>query len=304
MTLSKEIKAAIFVLSTIFLFIFGFNFLKGSSILDKQKTVYAVYDEVDGLLVGANVMINGLSIGNVTDLNFLPNSTKIVVTLKIKDKINFSSNSSATIYETGVLGGLAIAIEPIFQQGMIVKSGDTLNSNIRPGLTELINRQIEPLQRKLESTLTSVDSIFSGASYVLNKETQNDIKESLNILTSAVKAINNSSLIIEKTLTEKNSQINNSIDNIESITANLSNVSKELNDFGLANVLSNLEKSVDGINLIVTNLNSNNSSLGKLISNDEVYNNLNLSIENLNLLINDIKTNPKKYVHFSVFGRK
>ena len=304
MNLSKEIKAAIFVLSTIFLFIFGFNFLKGSSILDKQKTVYAVYDEVDGLLVGANVMINGLSIGNVTDLNFLPNSTKIVVTLKIKDKINFSSNSSATIYETGVLGGLAIAIEPIFQQGMIVKSGDTLNSNIRPGLTELINRQIEPLQRKLESTLTSVDSIFSGASYVLNKETQNDIKESLNTLTSAVKAINNSSLIIEKTLTEKNSQINNSIDNIESITTNLSNVSKELNDFGLANVLSNLEKSVDGINLIVTNLNSNNSSLGKLISNDEVYNNLNLSIENLNLLINDIKTNPKKYVHFSVFGRK
>ena len=304
MTLSKEIKAAIFVLTTIFLFIFGFNFLKGSSLLDKQKTVYAVYNEVDGLLVGANVMINGLSIGNVTDLDFLPNSTKIVVTLKVKDKINFSSNSSATIYETGVLGGLAIAIEPIFQKGMVVKSGDTLNSNIRPGLTELINRQIEPLQRKLESTLTSVDSIFSGASYVLNKETQNDIKESLNTLTSAVKAINNSSLIIEKTLTEKNTQINNSIDNIESITTNLSNVSKELNNFGIAGVLSNLEKSVVGINLIVSNLNSDNSSLGKLISNDDVYENLNLSIESLNLLINDIKTNPKKYVHFSVFGRK
>ena len=304
MTLSKEIKAAIFVLTTIFLFIFGFNFLKGSSLFDKQKTVYAVYDEVDGLLVGANVMINGLSIGNVTDLDFLPNSTKIVVTLKVKDKINFSSNSSATIYETGVLGGLAIAIEPIFQKGMVVKSGDTLNSNIRPGLTELINRQIEPLQRKLESTLTSVDSIFSGASYVLNKETQNDIKESLNTLTSAVKAINNSSLIIEKTLTEKNTQINNSIDNIESITTNLSNVSKELNNFGIAGVLSNLEKSVEGINLIVSNLNSDNSSLGKLISNDDVYENLNLSIESLNLLINDIKTNPKKYVHFSVFGRK
>ena len=304
MNLSKEIKAAIFVLTAILLFIFGFNYLKGTSLLDRQKTVYAIYDEVDGLLVGANVMINGLSIGNVTDLDFLPNSTKIVVTLKVKDKINFSSNSFATIYETGVLGGLAIAIEPVFQKGMAVKTGDTLNSKIRPGLTELINRQIEPLQRKLESTLTSVDSIFSGASYVLNKETQDDIKESLDILTSAVKAINNSSLIIEKTLTEKNNQINNSIDNIESITSNLSEVSKELNDFGLTNVLSNLEKSVDGINLIVTNLNSDNSSLGKLISSDDVYENLNLSIENLNLLISDIKTNPKKYVHFSIFGRK
>ena len=304
MNLSKEIKAAIFVLTTIILFIFGFNYLKGSSLLDKQKTLYAVYDEVDGLLVGANVMINGLSIGNVTDLDFLPNSTKIVVTLKVKDKINFSSNSSATIYETGVLGGLAIAIEPIFQKGLVVKSGDTLNSNIRPGLTELINRQIEPLQRKLESTLTSVDSIFSGASYVLNKETQNDIKESINILTSAVSAINNSSLIIERTLTEKNTQINNSIDNIESISSNLSLVSKELNDFGLTSVLSNLEKSLEGINTIVDNLNSENSSLGKLISKDDVYENLNLSIENLNLLISDIKTNPKKYIHFSVFGRK
>jgi phospholipid/cholesterol/gamma-HCH transport system substrate-binding protein len=249
-------------------------------------------------------MINGLSIGNVTALDFLPNSTKIVVTLKVKDKINFSSNSTAIIYETGVLGGLAIAIEPIFEKDIVVKSGDTLKSSIRPGLTELINRQIEPLQRKLESTLTSVDSIFSGASYVLNKDTQNDIKESLNVLTSAIKAINNSSKIIEKTLTKKNSQINNSIDNIESISSNLANVSNDLNDFDLANVLSNLEMSINGINLIVNNLNSDNSSLGNLINNDDVYDNLNSSIENLNLLITDIKTNPKKYIHFSIFGRK
>ena len=100
MRLSKEIKAAFFVLSTILLFIFGFNYLKGSSILDKQKTIFAVYDEVDGLLVGANVMINGLSIGNVTELDFLPNSTKIIVTLKVKDKLNFSSKSTASVSYT------------------------------------------------------------------------------------------------------------------------------------------------------------------------------------------------------------
>ena len=102
MNLSKEIKAAIFVLTAIILFIFGFNYLKGTSLIDKQKTIYSVYDEVDGLLVGANVMINGLSIGNVTALDFLPNSTKIVVTLKVKDKISFSTNSTDTNYKTGV----------------------------------------------------------------------------------------------------------------------------------------------------------------------------------------------------------
>jgi phospholipid/cholesterol/gamma-HCH transport system substrate-binding protein len=302
--LSKEIKAAFFVLSTILLFIFGFNYLKGSSILDKQKTIFAVYDEVDGLLVGANVMINGLSIGNVTELDFLPNSTKIIVTLKVKDKLNFSSKSTASIYETGVLGGLAISIEPLFERESIVKTGDTLMSSVRPGLTELINRQIEPLSRQLQSTITSVDSIFTGASNVLNRQTQEEIKESISVLTSAINAIKNSSVIIEETLTSKNTQINNTIDNFEKISSNLSNVSDELNSFGLTSLLSNLEVSVDGISSIVDKLDSDNSTLGKLINEDEVYNNLNSSIESLNILINDIKANPKKYVHFSVFGRK
>ena len=304
MRLSKEIKAAFFVLSTILLFIFGFNYLKGSSILDKQKTIFAVYDEVDGLLVGANVMINGLSIGNVTELDFLPNSTKIIVTLKVKDKLNFSSKSTASIYETGVLGGLAISIEPLFERESIVKTGDTLMSSVRPGLTELINRQIEPLSRQLQSTITSVDSIFTGASNVLNRETQEEIKESISVLTSAINAIKNSSVIIEEILTSKNTQINNTLDNFEKISANLSNVSDELNSFGLTSLLSNLEVSVDGISSIVDKLDSDDSTLGKLINEDEVYDNLNSSIESLNILINDIKTNPKKYVHFSVFGRK
>ena len=256
MRLSKEIKAAFFVLSTILLFIFGFNYLKGSSILDKQKTIYAVYDEVDGLLVGANVMINGLSIGNVTELDFLPNSTKIIVTLKVKDKLSFSSKSTASIYETGVLGGLAISIEPVFERESIVKTGDTLMSSVRPGLTELINRQIEPLSRQLQSTITSVDSIFTGASNVLNRQTQEEIKESISVLTSAINAIKNSSVIIEETLTSKNTQINNTIDNFEKISSNLSNVSDELNSFGLTSLLSNLEVSVDGISSIVDKLNS------------------------------------------------
>ena len=114
----------------------------------------------------------------------------------------------------------------------------------------------------------------------------------------------NGSLIIEETLTSKNTQINNTLDNIENISSNLSNVSDELNSFGLSSLLTNLEVSVDGISSIVDKLDSDNSTLGKLINEDEVYNNLNSSIESLNILINDIKANPKKYVHFSVFGRK
>lgn len=292
------------MLTSIILFIFGFNYLKGTSLIDRQKTLYAVYEEVDGLLVGANVMINGLSIGNVTELEFLKNSTKILVTLKVKDELNFSSKSTASIYETGVLGGLAISIEPLFDRESIVQTGDTLRSSVRPGLTELINRQIEPLSRQLQSTITSVDSIFSGASSVLNKQTQLNIKESIEVLTSAINSINNSAYIIEGTLTEKNDKISKTIDNIESISENLSKVTKELNEFGLSNVLVDLKESTEGINSVIQNLNSDSSSLGKLINKDELYENLNSSIISLNNLIDDINENPKKYVHFSIFGRK
>ena len=292
------------MLTSILLFIFGFNYLKGTSLIDRQKTLYAVYDEVDGLLEGANVMINGLSIGNVTDLEFLRNSTKILVTLKVKDELNFSSKSTASIYETGVLGGLAISIEPLFDRESIVQTGDTLRSSVRPGLTELINRQIEPLSRQLQSTITSVDSIFSGASNVLNKQTQLNIKESIEVLTSAINSINNSAYVIESTLTEKNDKISKTIDNIESISENLSKVTKELNEFGLSNVLVDLKESTEGINSVIQNLNSDSSSLGKLINKDELYENLNSSIISLNNLIDDINENPKKYVHFSIFGRK
>ena len=272
------------MLTSIILFIFGFNYLKGTSLIDRQKTLYAVYDEVDGLLVGANVMINGLSIGNVTELEFLKNSTKILVTLKVKDELNFSSKSTASIYETGVLGGLAISIEPLFDRESIVQTGDTLRSSVRPGLTELINRQIEPLSRQLQSTITSVDSIFSGASSVLNKQTQLNIKESIEVLTSAINSINNSAYIIEGTLTEKNDKISKTIDNIESISENLSKVTKELNEFGLSNVLVDLKESTEGINSVIQNLNSDSSSLGKLINKDELYENLNSSIISLNNL--------------------
>ena len=249
-------------------------------------------------------MINGLSIGNVTELEFLKNSTKILVTLKVKDELNFSSKSTASIYETGVLGGLAISIEPLFDRESIVQTGDTLRSSVRPGLTELINRQIEPLSRQLQSTITSVDSIFSGASNVLNKQTQLNIKESIEVLTSAINSINNSAYIIESTLTEKNDKISKTIDNIESISENLSKVTKELNEFGLSNVLVDLKESTEGINSVIQNLNSDSSSLGKLINKDELYENLNSSILSLNNLIDDINENPKKYVHFSIFGRK
>ncbi len=304
MKLSKEIRTALFVLVSILLFIFGFNFLKGTSILDKQKTVYAIYGEVDGLMVGASVSVNGLAIGNVTSLDFLANSTKVIVTLKVKDELRFSPNSTATLYETGLIGGIAIAIEPVFENGNIVKSGDTLKSTIRPGLTELINEQVQPLQRNLQSILVSVDSLFIGVTNIMNQDSQNNLKIALDEMTSAISLINSTAKILENTITTNESTINNSIKNIEGVSSNIQKITDSLADSNLSETISNLEKSIEGINKAVRDLNSDSSSLGLLIRKDEFYNTLNSSVNDLNELLIDLKSNPKRYVHFSIFGRK
>ena len=304
MKLTKEIKTSIFVLFSVLLFIFGFNFLKGTSILDKQKTLYAVYDEVDGLMVGASVSVNGLAIGNVTSLDFLPNSTKILVTLKLKDKLRFSRNSTATLHETGLIGGIAISIDPVFEDGNIIKSGDTLKSVIRPGLTELINEQIQPLQRNLQSILVSVDSLFLGVTNIMNKDSQNNLKVALDEMTSAISSINSSAIILEKTLKNNDLKINNTIGNIESISSNMEKITDSIAKTSLKQTISNLEKSIEGINKSVQDLNSDSSSLGLLIRNDEFYKKLNSSVNDLNQLLIDLKNNPKRYIHFSIFGRK
>ena len=177
MKISREVKTALLVLSGIALFIYGYSFLKGTSLFERNKIIYTVYDEVEGLVSGAKVSINGLSIGRITNIDFLPNTTRILITMSIREELEFSKESTAQLYETGLIGGKAIAIQPVFDLNNKIVSGDTLVSEVKPGLTELINRQIEPLQAKIESMLTSADSLFSGVSNVLDNNTQVNFKE-------------------------------------------------------------------------------------------------------------------------------
>ena len=221
-----EIKAALLVFLGIALFIFGFSFLKRSSIFENDKVVHTVYDEVEGLVIGAKVTINGLVIGNVSMINFLPGSTKIVVSMRIDKDLNFSPDSKAVFYEAGLIGGKAISIEPVFESKYIIKNNDTIPSAVKPGLTELINRQIAPLQEKIESMLTSVDSLFSGVSNVLNYETQSNLKNTLENLSQSVNNINKSSEKLIEVIDENRSALNLSFKNTAAATKNINKLSE------------------------------------------------------------------------------
>ena len=190
MKLSNEIKAALIIFSGIILFLIGFNFLNGTSLFKSENTHYAIYDNVEGLQIGTKVTISGLAVGKVAQIDFLPNSAKILVTFTLRKDVSFSKNSTAELYEAGLIGGKSIAIQPVDDNAANLKDGDTLRATIKPGLTDVVNQQIAPLQQKLESVLANADSLFIGVNDVLNKEGRNNLSLTLNELSQTVKNVN------------------------------------------------------------------------------------------------------------------
>ncbi|MGA0415158.1 MAG: MlaD family protein [Flavobacteriaceae bacterium] len=304
MKLSREIKTALLVIFGLGFFYFGFNFLKGSSVFSKQKVIYSVYDEVEGLSIGADVNINGLSIGKITKIDFLPGSTQILVSMRVRGDLAFSSASEAILYETGLIGGKAIMIQPIFENGKSIKTGDTLPSGVQPGFTELVNQQIAPLQQKLTSTLTSVDELFDGVSNVLNNQTQENLKTTLSELTRTVENANNITRKLNLLLDSNATALDTTFKHLASTSANLSQISDSLVEVDFKAILAQYNKIATNLNQVLDQVNTSQGTAGKLINDPALYTQLNATLEELESLLNDLKNNPKRYVHFSLFGKK
>ena len=304
MKINREIKTAILVLGGIALFIYGFSFLKGNSIFKNSKTIHAVYDEVEGLMTGAKVSINGLSVGKISRIDFLPNTTKILVTMEVRQKLNISSESAAMLYETGLIGGKAISLIPLFDPKNILKEGDTLEAKVKPGLTELINRQIEPLQIKIESMLSSADSLFAGVSNVLDNDTQNNLKNTLENLSITIQNLNKASLAAVEILDSNQHQINATFSNFKETSDNLKIITDSISNAQISYTIKEFTKTIEGLNSIVSSIDSGKGTAGKLINDETLYQGLNDATTELQTLLSDLKNYPKRYVHFSLFGKK
>ena len=304
MNFSKEKKTALLILSGIVIFIFGFNYLKGSSLLDNEINVHTLYADVEGLVVGANVTINGLNVGKVKKIDFDENFEKIKVSFSLRSDLTFSNQSIAQLYEAGLIGGKAIAILPDYSAARPVQDDDVLPSTIKPGLTELVNQQIAPLQNKLEGLLTSADSLFAGVSNVLNYNTQNNLKLALEGVTQSIDNVNKLSNSLSRVVNSNEKVFNSTLSHLEHTTNNLAILSDSLKQMPLASTVQHLEKTTAQIQQLVEKMEKGEGSLGKLLNEETLYNKLLYSAEALEALLVDLKSHPKRYVHFSIFGKK
>ncbi len=304
MKLSREIKTGIIVIGGVLLFILGFSYLKSSPLFDDSKTLYAIYPHVQGLQTGTPVSINGLSVGTVNDIRRLDNKGNLVVTFSVNNEFSFSKNSTAELYDTGIIGGKGLQIIPVFDASSLAQSGDTLITLTRPGLTELAQQKLTPLFKKFESAVTDADSVLLNVNEVLDTKTKKDLQKAITGLSNLMVSLESSGAVLNRLLKSNEKKLDSSLTNFETLTSNFAKLSDSLNNAGLGRTLASLEGTVANLDKLMAKIEGGEGTMGALMNNKELYNNLNNASKELDLLLQDFRLNPKRYVNVSVFGKK
>lgn len=304
MKLSREIKTGIIVIGGILLFILGFSYLKSTPLFDDSKVFYVIYDHVGGLQPGTQVTINGFSVGNVMDIRFKDQSGHLLVTFSVNKDFEFSRNSEAELFDTGIIGGKGIQIKPVFDGGPVAQSGDTLPSSIRPGITELVQQKLTPLQMKVEGAVSNADSLLINFNEVLDQDTKTNLRETISGLNRLVASFQESANGINRLLDQNQTQLDSTFENINHLSANFARVSDTLAAADIGQTVGKLEEAITNLNSVLLALEQGEGTMGRLMKDEALYENLTRASRELDLLLQDFRLNPKRYVNVSVFGKK
>ena len=285
--------------------VFSYNYLKGINLFEKTRTFQVIYTKVDGLSPSNPVTLNGYKIGKVQKINFNSNNTReLIVDIVIENDVKFSKTSKAELYETGLIGGKAIAIIPDYDNNAIAESGDYLIGSVKPGLTDLVNQIMPQIQLQLETVMKKAGIVLSNINTLFDEETKKSLKSSIDQFASLTNSLSETSGNINDFIKDNSSNLTTTIDNLNATSLKMKDMSNSMSEVDLNLILTNLDSTISNLNNITNKLNQGEGTIGKLIHDDGLFKNLDNATKNLEELIEDIKLNPKRYVHFSIFGKK
>ncbi|MCS4239742.1 phospholipid/cholesterol/gamma-HCH transport system substrate-binding protein [Myroides gitamensis] len=297
MKISREIKTAVLVLGAIALFIWGYSFLDGRNLFDNSTKYYVEYDNVEGLTTSSSVTINGLVVGKVSRININAQTGKLVVELMMTHPIDIAKSSVATIYSPGLLGGKGISIDPKFGDTDYAESGQYLKGDVQFDITEKLVGELEPLKVKLDEVLANANSMLVAINCVLDEQMQADLKTSVTELKGTLAGAN-------KLMNGIEPQLKGTMTNLNVMSKNFVGLSQELSELDINGTFANLQSASANIDKLLADIENGNGSVGKLLKDEELYKNLTGASKELEQLMRDLKENPKRYVHFSLFGKK
>ncbi len=314
--ISNETKVGVLTALGIVLLVMGFNILKGRSLFPSKKTIYAVYTQVNGLAPSNAVLVNGLVVGNVQSLEIMDHRAgRILVTLSLSKNIEIPKNSVARI-SSDLLGTKKVEID-FGNTDEFLKNKDTIYAAVDGSITDVLKEQLNPLVKKLEGTLSTVDSLLLTINSIFDTTTKAHLRHAIAGLDGTLANLTRVTNSVNGLLAE-NGKLTGTFNNLESVTGNLKNnnekISNILGNFDKASgalahgkldsTLLKFNKTVTSLDDIVRKINSREGSLGLLINDKKVYNNLQNTTGSLNKLLEDLRYNPWRYVHLSVFGKK
>ena len=285
--------------------VFSYNYLKGINLFEKTRTFKVVYSKVDGLASSNPVTLNGYTIGKVQKINFNPNNTKeLIVDIVIENDVQFSKSSKAELYETGLIGGKAIPIIPDYDNNIMANSGDYLVGTVKPGLTDLVNQIMPQIQLQLEEVMQNAKVVLSNINTLFDEETKESLKSSIDQFSSLTNSLSETSENINNLIKDNSTSIASTVDNLNKTSIKMNEISTSISEVNLNLILTNLDSTVSNLNNLTNQMSKGEGTMGRLIYDAKLFENLDNATKNLEVLIEDIKSNPKRYVHFSIFGKK
>jgi phospholipid/cholesterol/gamma-HCH transport system substrate-binding protein len=309
--ISNEVKVGATALITIVIFVWLFNFLKGKDFLKSTAIYYTVYDKVGGLAESSPVEVNGYKVGVVRTIDFInAESGRLLVEFSVNKNFKIPKNTVAEIVPVSLLGGMKVQF--VYGNGPGTYSeGDTIPGRLAESLTDKIDTEILPVKEKMVNLIVVLDSVISSVDEIMNPEFKKELK-------GTFAHLNSTTASLDKALGSKEKELAATIDNINKFTQMLSDNSGKMNKTfsnletitdtlaagDISASVSNLKASLVKTASLLDNLNKGKGSAGQFFTNDTLYTNLSGSLESLNLLLKDMKANPKRYVHFSLFGKK
>jgi phospholipid/cholesterol/gamma-HCH transport system substrate-binding protein len=310
MAISKETKVGLLALVSGVILYLGFNFLKGSDVFSGMNEYYVTYQNVDGLVTSNAVMLNGLQVGKVKSISILPEkNNELLVTLSVNRSIKVPEGSVASLADNGFLGGKNINLY-LNKNSNILETGANLVSKTEVGISALIKEKTLPVMSNVDTLVNQLKNIatkFDSTGLYLNKLLKTSDR--------SIASLNNS---ISGTLAENRTNLKGITANINTLSASLietergikplmnkmGGVVDSLNALKLSEAVASTKKSLATLQYIMSDLQAGKGTIGKLMKNDSVYLHLNRTMADLDRLFINLKDDPKRYVHFSLFGKK
>jgi len=292
---NRETKIGLTVVCAIAMLYFGVNFLKGINIFTPSSVFYVKYDRVDGIVKTSHVLINGFQVGHVSDIQFnYSKEAPIVLELTVDKQLIVPKGTVAEVYETGMLGDKAIQLR-LGKSTEVCQYGDTLEGAVKPGMiAQVVSELIPPI----EAMMPTIDSTIRSVKNVIESE------KVQNILTNTENATKNLNTASVKLNTIMDKDVPPIMADAKRITGNLDKITTDISKVDLKNTLAEVQQTIDNLKLVTNKFNSTDNTIGLLLNDKQLYYHIDSIAVNTNALVVDLKANPKRYVHFSVFGSK